>query len=355
MSAKVIFDFARNSKEVERRREWRHVSPVRVYFASNECSDLRSLILQGGMLFRVNGHTDRIIIRYQAQWPRLSVILSKFLSNDLVDNNGAKVHPSWFGSGRKKDTVVVSTLFGILAKAVRGKKPQDDKVIGSLEFQMIKDLINSTPIDEMAGRSEIPAIFPETPPTSAEDKILPEVIKPCNIESTLAIKQPFEALKEFEMCQMGPRLRMKRAGLVANECLAVLQQELTSFAPDLGKVFGYGLLHCAKDNQNYVREVISTALETVAEKQGIKKAFGTILCEDLNTRYLESLRVPHWLQLYVKLTTKLPNRSWQTLLNFLNIGRSGVSFIFTSFLFLDNQKSFVCPLGEGGGKLGEEI
>ena len=169
--------------------------------------------------------------------------------HDLVDNNGAKVHPSWFGSGRKKDTVVVSTLFGILAKAVRGKKPQDDKVIGSLEFQMIKDLINSTPIDEMVGRSEIPAIFPETPPTSAEDKILPEVIKPCNIESTLAIKQPFEALKEFEMCQMGPRLRMKRAGLIANECLAVLQQELTSFAPDLGKVFGYGSLHCAKDNQ----------------------------------------------------------------------------------------------------------
>ena len=157
------------------------------------------------------------------------------------------------------------------------------------------------------------------------------------------------------MCQIGPRLRMKQAGLVANDCLAVLQQELTFFAPDLGKVFGYGLLHCAKDNQNYVCEVISTALETVAEKQRIKKAFGTILCEDLNTRYLESLRVPHWLQLYVKLTTKLPNRSWQTLLNFLNIGRSGVSFIFTSFLFLDNQKSFVSPLGEGGGKLGEEI
>ena len=41
--------------------------------------------------------------------------------HDLVDNNGAKVHPSWFGSGRKKDTVVVSTLFGIFAKAVRGK------------------------------------------------------------------------------------------------------------------------------------------------------------------------------------------------------------------------------------------
>lgn len=114
----------------------------------------------------------------------------------------------------------------------------------------------------------------------------------------------------------------------------MLQQELTSCAPDLGKVFGYGLLHCAKDNQNFVCEVISTALETVAEKQGIKKAFGTILCEELNTRYLELLQVRHWLQLYVKLATKLPNRSWQTLLNFLNIGRSGVSFIFTIFFYL---------------------
>ena len=46
--------------------------------------------------------------------------------HDLVDNNGVKFHPSWFGSGRKKDTVVFSTLFSILAKAVRGKKPQDD-------------------------------------------------------------------------------------------------------------------------------------------------------------------------------------------------------------------------------------
>jgi len=31
--------------------------------------------------------------------------------------------------------------------------------------------INSTPNDEMAGRSEIPAILPETPPTSPEDTL----------------------------------------------------------------------------------------------------------------------------------------------------------------------------------------
>ena len=39
---------------------------------------------------------------------------------------------------------IISTVFGILAKAVQGKNPQNDKVIGSLEFKTIKELINST-------------------------------------------------------------------------------------------------------------------------------------------------------------------------------------------------------------------
>lgn len=41
---------------------------------------------------------------------------------DLVDNNGVKVYLSWFGLGRKRDTVVVFIFFGIFVKLVRGKK-----------------------------------------------------------------------------------------------------------------------------------------------------------------------------------------------------------------------------------------
>ena len=103
--------------------------------------------------------------------------------------------------------MVVSTLFGIIAKADN----KDNKVIASLEFQIIKDLINSTPINVMAEEVRFPPSCP--PPTSPED-IVPKVIKPCKIEPSLAIKQPFIALNEFEMRQMGPRLKMKRAGLV---------------------------------------------------------------------------------------------------------------------------------------------
>ena len=61
---------------------------------------------------------------------------------NLVDRNGARVDPSWFGSSRKKDMVVVSTLFGIVAKAVQRNKDVD-KVMCSVEFKSIRDLINA--------------------------------------------------------------------------------------------------------------------------------------------------------------------------------------------------------------------
>ena len=57
----------------------------------------------------------------------------------------------------------------------------------------------------------------------------------------------------------------------------MLQEKLSFCASDLGKVFGYGLLHCSLDNQTLIGDVIFTALETVVEKQGIKMASGTIL------------------------------------------------------------------------------
>ena len=46
--------------------------------------------------------------------------------HDLVDENGARVNPSWFGSSRKKDLVVVATVFGILGRALRRKNIDED-------------------------------------------------------------------------------------------------------------------------------------------------------------------------------------------------------------------------------------
>ena len=236
---------------------------------------------------------------------------------ELADQNGARVSPSWFGSSWKKDVVCVSTLFGIITRAIRSKILDEGKVTSSVEFKAIKDMINSIPIDEMAGRSQFPAMFPETPPTSPETDCV----------QSLEADSPFATAAKLERLATGPRLKVKQAGAVANNCLDVLQEQ--SKCCDLGKVFGYGLLYGEQQKQDFVREILSSALNTVAQKQGIRKAFDTLLSDDLNRQYLETLRVPDWVQLYVKLNSKLPNQSWQSLLNFLNIGRSGVSFSFT--------------------------
>ena len=57
-----------------------------------------------------------------------------------------------------------------------------------------------------------------------------------------------------------------------------------------------------------------------------------MLRDEPNQQYLETLRVPDWIQLFVKLSTMIPNRSWQTFLNFLNIGHTGVSVFPCSHL-----------------------
>ena len=73
----------------------------------------------------------------------------------------------WLGK-EKVYTVVLSTSFDILANPVRGKifRAMNYRFSG---VQNDQTLINSLPIDEMAGRSEIPAYLLETPLPSQEN------------------------------------------------------------------------------------------------------------------------------------------------------------------------------------------
>lgn len=65
--------------------------------------------------------------------------------------------------------VVVSTLFGILAKAVYSNSTEDDKVLFSVAYAAIKDLVNGLGIDQLAKRSCFPTTIHETPPSSPEE------------------------------------------------------------------------------------------------------------------------------------------------------------------------------------------
>ena len=142
---------------------------------------------------------------------------------NLADRNGARVDSSWFGSSRKKDMVVVSTLFSIVAKAVRRNKDVD-KVMCSVEFKSIRDLKNALSIEQLAGGNQFPAKVPvpETPPSSPEYLLkTPEHPLSQNIEEA-RLKKTFEVMQEVDK-STGPRLKVKRAEAVAKNCLDVLK------------------------------------------------------------------------------------------------------------------------------------
>ena len=151
-------------------------------------------------------------------------------------------------SSRKQDLAVVATLFGIMGRALCRKNGD----CWCSEFKAIRQGLNSLQIENMAESSNFPAVLPETP-----------------------LSTPAE---------IGP-----------NICLFVCY--LFVWAGQ-------------QENEEFVRETVSSPLLTVAEKQGDRRAFRSFLKENIYDEYFSTIGVPGWIQLYVKLATKLPNRSW---------------------------------------------
>ena len=153
---------------------------------------------------------------------------------DLTDKNGGIVDPLWFGSSRKKDTVVVATLFGIVGRAFQRKNLHADEIACSAEFQVNRGLLNSLQFDsEMAQRQHSisastptqPLLF-ETPPSTPPEEIV-------NLPS---FYQPFKHLQELDN-SMGPRLYMKRAGAIAKSCIESFCRGGQVSGSDIGKLF----------------------------------------------------------------------------------------------------------------------
>ena len=154
---------ARNSKICE------IVCGLHILFGSSGFSCLLFVGTRFGTLFRLNGAADLGSSVQKHHSEMISIY-------DLTDQNGARVYnPSWLGSTRKKDMVLQCVdAFWDNGSSIRAKNPNEEKVMSSVEFKAIKQIINSFPItEEMAGRSQFPASFPETPPSTPSPRSSP--------------------------------------------------------------------------------------------------------------------------------------------------------------------------------------
>ena len=69
---------------------------------------------------------------------------------------------------------------------------------------------------------------------------------------------------------------------------------------------------------------LSEILNLVMDSKGTKKGIKDLLLAKTHQRVLQSMRVPDWVLLYLKIQAELPDAAWQTLLNLTQFGRSGV-------------------------------
>ena len=94
----------------------------------------------------------------------------------------------------------------------------------------------------------------------------------------------------------------------------------------LKAVLGYGFVYGKQEKQMTVRSIYKAG-EIVLKSKGMASALDLVLSVKLKQKQAAVTQIPDWVQLYVKLETKLPDNGWQTILNSLNLGRSGVSIV----------------------------
>ena len=112
-------------------------------------------------------------------------------------------------------------------------------------------------------------------------------------------------------------LLKNRAKRVFQSVSDVCEEKRESLASVLGNM-------CAFNDQQ-AQGIVMDVIDMVAQKRGIRKTFEELLGEDTLDKYINSMRVPDWVLVYFKIKARISDSTWQTAINFTNLGRTGVS------------------------------
>lgn len=266
--------------------------------------------------------------------------ISRVGIGDLWRQNGEHVPSEWFSVKNSEEAYVIS-LFGLLGGLLKQSSTAESGFLSSDSFKRIVDAINNLDVSD---RSENSAIDPRTP-KSQRIAILEKELKffrgkVSQIESSIAtvMETPPETplsssrsrivrsnIESIATSSLGPISKKRELKTVCSLALEEIDNAFNSSYGSLGAILGYGFINGKQEHQLAVSSAISEAVEIVSDNKGLGAAVDLAFTTELKQKQQIAKRVPDWVQLYVKLETKLPDNGWQTILNFLNLGRSGVS------------------------------
>lgn len=262
---------------------------------------------------------------------------------DVWRENGRRASSKVFEFGRENGDVYMATAFGISAGLLRQREFVGNGFVHSAAFNQIVEAVNCVELDTTTDANCNSAGYEDytTPKTSRMQILRPPIYLPhgkaAPVLDTPPLtpatgRHPASSLTDiFTDSSLGRILKKRKMSLVCSNLLDSLRT--ISEHNSIRTIFGHGVIYGDREDKLYVSDELSKAFDIVASRVGAKESLRQLLGDSAMHRLAQSMRVPDWVQLFVKLRSKLPDNAWQTHLNFLNLGRSGVSSLSLVFLF----------------------
>ena len=88
------------------------------------------------------------------------------------------------------------------------------------------------------------------------------------------------------------------------------------------------ITHGSDEDSEAIKQTLSELFSHVMKQKGAQSTISFLVSDEITEELIKSMRVADWCLLYLKLSTRIPDAAWQTLLNITHLGKSGVSFMY---------------------------
>ena len=123
------------------------------------------------------------------------------------------------------------------------------------------------------------------------------------------------------------QLRIKQK---ANRFISAIKKVAVEEREDLRDVLGIMTV----EGDTFCSEVLIGATDIVFSNLGAQRAMKKVLSTRSQSILVESIRMPDWVYLLLKVRIRISDAAWQTLLNLTQLGRTGVSCPIFLFCYL---------------------
>ena len=208
---------------------------------------------------------------------------------EVFRETGAPASSSWFSSdGRRTDKVFVRTTFGFVLGILQQKSLSKVPFVDTDQFKALVVSINSSDLVSLAivPKQESPPILQKSPPMQ--------------LGSSTRVLKRGKAIEEIREQDLTPQYKKRKICETAFELKSEIDNLCIWNGQSLSTVLGECCRTTGKDG-NQAHDIFMSVMDSMVKEKGSHVAFSKLISEEAWNKRLESMRVPDWIYLLLKL------------------------------------------------------